>query len=237
MQNVLTDSVDEPPGEPSKRGQRSVYAAQRIRDLIVSGELPAGERIPERVITERLGISRTPLREALKILEAEGLVQISPNRGAEVVRLSMSDVEAIIEMLIGMELQAAELACVRATDAQIAHAEVLHDQMNEAYRQEDLLKYFNLNQAIHEQIFVCAHNSALLRIYRSEGTRIRRYRFASNRDTSRWPRAVQEHEQILDALKQRAGPLLRELLRAHHLNGWEATSRVLGADEDTAAKP
>ena len=216
--------------DASQRGQRSAYAVQCIRDMIISDELPAGGKISERLITERLGISRTPLREALKILEVEGLVQISPNRGAVVVKLSRSDVEAVIEMLIGMELQAAELACQRATEEQIAHAEELHAQMAEAYRAGKLLEYFNLNQAIHEQIFECAQNPALLRVYRAESSRIRRYRFVSNREASRWPRALQEHEQILDALKRREGAILREVLRAHHWNGWKATSAVLGAD-------
>ena len=212
------DTADAPAPLTSQRGQRSTYAVQCIRDMIVAGDLPAGERIPERIITEKLGISRTPLREALKILEVEGLVQISPNRGAMVVKLSLDDVEAVIEMLIGMELQAAELACKRATDAEMAAA----------FRNGELLAYFNINQAIHEQIFVCAHNPALLRVYRAESARIRRFRFVSNREASRWPRAVQEHEQILDALKQREGAILRELLRAHHWNGWKATSKVLG---------
>ena len=222
------DTADAPAPLTSQRGQRSTYAVQCIRDMIVAGDLPAGERIPERIITEKLGISRTPLREALKILEVEGLVQISPNRGAMVVKLSLDDVEAVIEMLIGMELQAAELACKRATDAEIARAEVLHAEMAAAFRNGELLAYFNINQAIHEQIFVCAHNPALLRVYRAESARIRRFRFVSNREASRWPRAVQEHEQILDALKQREGAILRELLRAHHWNGWKATSKVLG---------
>ncbi|GAB5374646.1 MAG: GntR family transcriptional regulator [Acuticoccus sp.] len=236
MQDKNMDPIDAVLGEPSTRGRRSTYAAQRIRDLIVSGELTAGDRIPERVIAERLAISRTPLREALKILEVEGLVKISPNRGAEVVKLSLDDVQAITEMLIGMEMQAAELACLRATDAQIARVDELHHQMTAAYRQGELLKYFNLNQAIHEQIFACAHNPALSRIYRSESKRIRRFRFASNRDKSRWPRAVREHEQILDALHQRESGVLRELVRAHHRNGWEATRRVLGADDNAAAE-
>lgn len=91
------------------------------------------ERIPERVITGRLGISRTPLREALKILEVQGIVRISPDRGAEVVRLSLGDV-AIIEMLIGMELQAAELACQRATEVQLTRAQELHQHMTVACR-------------------------------------------------------------------------------------------------------
>ncbi|MCF3933594.1 GntR family transcriptional regulator [Acuticoccus sp. M5D2P5] len=210
-----------------RRGQRSTYAAQRIRDMIVAGELPAGDRIPERMITERLGISRTPLREAFKILEAEGLVHIEPNRGAMVVQLSLADVEQIIEMLIGMELHVAELACQRGTDAEIAEAERLHHEMVAAFERRDLLEYFNVNQLIHLQLFVCAHNDALTRVYKSESARIRRYRFASNREPSRWARAVAEHEMILDALQRREGAILRELLRAHHWSGWRATRKVL----------
>ncbi|WP_108662177.1 GntR family transcriptional regulator [Acuticoccus kandeliae] len=227
LASTLDDDGAENGGFDRRRGRRSLYAAQCIRDMIVSGELPAGDRIPERVITERLDISRTPLREALKILEAEGLVRISPNRGAMVVQLSLSDVEAVIEMLIGMELHAAELACQRGTDEEIAEAERLHHEMVAAFERRDLLGYFNVNQLIHLQIFLCAHNDALVRVYRAESARIRRYRFASNREPSRWARAVLEHEMILDALKRREGAILRELLRAHHWSGWKATRKVL----------
>lgn len=214
------------------RGERSTVAARRIRDMIVAGEFEPGSRIAERSITERLGISRTPLREAFKILEAEGLVRIEPNRGAMVTQLSLSDVEAAIEMLIGLETVAAEHACQRATEAEIQAVARLHDEMVAAYGAGDLMTYFNLNQMIHQRIIDSAHNPVLSRVYRAESARISRYRYAGNLQRERWARAMQEHEEILDALRHREGPLLREVLRAHHKRGWDATRRMLDAPRD-----
>lgn len=235
MQLIDADSdVSSPagPGDAARgpRGRRAMFVVERIRDMIVAGELPAGGRIAERVLTERLGVTRTPLREAFKILEAEGLVSIVPNRGALVTQLSPQDVEAAIEVLIGLESVAAELACERGSDAEFASIGDHHLRMVECFRAGDLMGYFHLNQTIHQAIVDCAHNPALSRIYRSESARIRRYRFAGNRRSERWARAVVEHEQILDALKQREGSLLREILRAHHLNGWRVTRQVLEAE-------
>lgn len=223
-----TELTDRPEPEAAwPRGRRSTFVAQRVRDMIVAGDIEAGTRINERVLTEQLGVSRTPLREAFKILEGEGLVRIEPNRGATVVGISPEEVEAAIEVLIGLESLAAPRACERATPQMIAEIEQLHAEMVDAYRRGELMEYFHINQTIHQKIVDCAHNATLSRIYAAESARIRRYRYAGNRRSERWARAVFEHEQILDALRQREGALLREVLRAHHLNGWSVTRNVL----------
>ena len=92
------------------------------------------------------------------------------------------------------------------------------------------MSYFHINQQIHQAIIDAAHNPALSRVYAEESARIRRFRFAGNRDGARWARAVHEHEQILDALMLRQGPLLRELLRTHHTAGWHEARRALDAE-------
>ena len=210
------------------RGTRTVVAARRLRELIVSGELAPGQRITERLVADQLeGMSRTPLREAFKILEAEGLVKIEPNRGAVVTALSVDEVEAAIEVLIGLETLAAEPACEHVTDEEIVAIEELHASMAQAYRDSDLMAYFNLNQAIHQKIVDAARNPVLSRIYAGECARIRRYRYAGNQQNERWGRAVHEHEAILDALRERAGAMLREILRQHHRRGWAVSRRVL----------
>jgi DNA-binding GntR family transcriptional regulator len=103
------------------------------------------------------------------------------------------------------------------------------------------MEYFELNQTIHQRIVDAARNRALSRIYAAECARIRRYRFAGNRRHERWDRAVIEHDQILSFLKDRNGPLLREMLRAHHHNGWLVSRRLVerdfaGNDEVTATR-
>ncbi|ABL71462.1 MULTISPECIES: GntR family transcriptional regulator [Paracoccus] len=209
------------------RGQRAAFVANFIRDQIVSGELAASTRINERVLTEQLGVSRTPLREAFKILESEGLLTIEPNRGAMVTAISPQEVELAIEVLIALESVAAERACKHATDAQIDEIQALHDEMVGAWKAGALMRYFHINQTIHQKIVDCAANPTLSRLYMAESQRIRRFRYAGNQISDRWARAVYEHEQILDALRHRQGALLREVLRSHHLSGWRTTRAVL----------
>ena len=213
----------------TSHGSRTQVAADRLRQMIVAGDLAPGQRISERAIREHLeGLSRTPLREAFKILAGEGLVTISPNRGATVTALSMADVEDTMELLAGLEGLAAEPACTNILPQEIAGIEELHQRMLAAYRAEHLMEYFELNQAIHQRIVDAARNSALSRIYAAESARIRRYRFAGNRRHERWDRAVAEHEQILGFLKDRNGSLLREMLRAHYRNGWLVSRELIG---------
>ena len=217
----------------NKHGNRTQVATNRLRQMIVAGDLAPGQRISEREIGEQLdGLSRTPLREAFKMLAAEGLVTISPNRGASVTALSMAEVEDTIELLIGLEGIAALAACEHISEAQFAEIDELHQRMAAAYRGEQLMEYFELNQAIHQRIVDGAGNHVLSRIYAAECARIRRYRYAGNRRHERWERALAEHQQLLGALKERNGPLLRELLCAHHHNGW-LVSRTL-VDRESA---
>ena len=218
----------------SKHGNLTQLAVERLRQMIVSGELAPGQRISEREMGEQIaGLSRTPLREAFKILAGEGLVTIAPNRGATVTTLSMAEVEDLIELLVGLEGLAAEPACARITAQEIAEIEELHQNMLAAYQAEQLMEYFQFNQAIHQRIVDAARNAALSRIYATECARIRRYRFAGNRRHERWDRAVAEHDQILGFLKDRDGSLLREMLRAHHRNGWLVSRELVESTGDS----
>ena len=226
------DSQATAPGKAAGRdGMRTEQAAARLRTLIVSGSLLPGQRLSERVIAEQLeGLSRTPLREAFKILAAEGLLTLEPNRGAVVTALSLAEVEAAIEVLIGLETMAAEPACERVTDAELQAIGALHARMVAAHAAGDLMSYFEINQAIHQCMVDAARNPVLSRIYAAECARIRRYRYAGNQQAGRWRQAVQEHGEMLAALRDRAGPLLREMLRKHHKGGWAVSRLVLQED-------
>jgi len=219
----------------AQHGNRTQQAATRLREMIVAGELAPGQRISERETGERLaGLSRTPLREAFKILAAEGLVTIEPNRGATVTALSLAEVDESIELLAGLEGLAAESACQRITAPEIAAIETLHRQMHAAYDAGQRMRYFEINQEIHQRLVDAAGNRVLSRLYAAECARIRRYRYAGNRHDARWQRAIAEHDQILDSLREGDGALLREVLRAHHRRGWE-TARALLVAEPAAA--
>ena len=212
-------------------GNRTQLATTRLRQMIVAGELAPGQRISEREVGEQLdGVSRTPLREAFKILAAEGLVTISPNRGASVTALSIAEVDDTIELLVGLEGLAAETACERISEADLAAIDELHQRMAAAFSAGQLMAYFELNQAIHQRLVDAGGNRVLSRIYAAECARIRRYRYAGNRRHERWELAFAEHEQILVALRERNGPLLREILCAHHHNGWLVSRALIGRE-------
>ncbi|RTZ41780.1 GntR family transcriptional regulator [Candidimonas sp. SYP-B2681] len=212
-------------------GTRTLSAVNRLRELIVTGKLKPGQRISERsLLEEEKELSRTPLREALKILGSEGLVEITPNRGAFVTKLSMSHIDSAMEVLIGLENIAATASCARITETELAEIASLHAAMIESAEDGNLLLYFQINQQIHQLIVDGAHNPALSRIYRAESLHIKRYRYVGNIEDTRWRNALAEHGQILEALFRRDGLLLRELLRAHHSKGWEVTRALVEAE-------
>jgi DNA-binding GntR family transcriptional regulator len=189
-----------------------------IRLLINRGDLLPGARVPERELCERFGVSRTPLREALKVLAADGLVQLLPNRGARIATLDDEQLKHLFEVIAALEAEGGRLACARITDDRLAEIQGLHYRMYAHFLRGELPEYFALNQAIHEAILHAAANPVLQTTYASLAGRITRARYMSNRmRPDRWKSAMDEHEGILGALCQRDGPLLGTLL-AQHLN-------------------
>lgn len=185
--------------------------------MIVEGQLPAGSRINERELCESLGISRTPLREAVKVLAAEGLVDITPNRGAFVAEMSPSDVLEAFELMAGLESLAGELACQRVSNEELAELQSLHDDMVKCRKNKDLSGYYSRNRQIHNLIIQAARNQALRQVYETTNRRLHALRFRSNFDVQKWDRALAEHEAILEALKARDSSRLADLLKAHLL--------------------
>ncbi|AVA23868.1 GntR family transcriptional regulator protein (plasmid) [Rhizobium sp. NXC24] len=190
---------------------------ERLRDYLVEGNLAGGQRVPEKRLCEEFGVSRTPLREALKVLASEGLIELLPNRGARMRALSQDDIRELFDLMGGLESLAGRLACERITDDDLQEIEALHQEMYGYYLRGDRSNYFRCNQAIHEAILRIAGNDALTVMYRSLSGRIRRFRYAANLDDrgERWSAAVREHELILDALRRRAGSELADILFDH----------------------
>ena len=190
----------------------------RLRDLIVEGELQPGSRIHERELCARFTVSRTPLREALKVLASEGLIELLPNRGARVARLTEQDVRDMFQVMGALEALAGQLACERVTEIEVAEITALHYQMLVHVKRGELRDYFRVNQAIHEAILEAARNPVLKTTYQSLAGRIRRARYMANMSDVRWAEAVAEHEAILGALTARDGMRLAGLLTEHLAN-------------------
>lgn len=212
--------------QPRPRRPLHVEAADRLRDMIVEGELAPGDRLREHALCDHLGVSRTPLREAMKVLAAEGLVTLQPNRGATVSDPSPDDIADTFKVIGALEALAGELACTRVKERDIAEIRVLHYQMALHQTRGELPEYFRLNQRIHERIVELSGNRVLIEAHRQLGGRIRRQRFVANRSGGRWEQAMREHERILEALAARDGERLAAVLRLHLDNKLTALGQV-----------
>lgn len=189
--------------------------AERLRELILSGELEPRERINEVELCERFGISRTPLREAIKILATEGLLELLPNRGARVGHVSQSEIEEMIEVVAGLEATAAELACRSITDAEVDLIEAKTMIMEKAYKRGDEASYFTLNREIHEALMQAARNATLASIYSNLSSRIQRMRYTAHKTPEQWHRAMDEHLSMAELLRARDGERLARVVRDH----------------------
>ena len=187
----------------------------RMRDLIRAGELEPRARINESELTERFGISRTPLREAIKILATEGLLELLPNRGARVASITEAELEDMIEVIAGLEATAGDLACRTITDDEIDAIQVDHDAMVGAFKAGDEAGYFAHNRLIHEAIMAAARNGTLSSIYLSLSGRVQRSRYRAHQTEDQWQQAMSEHEQMIVHLRARDGAALAALLREH----------------------
>ncbi|MCA1770882.1 MAG: GntR family transcriptional regulator [Halomonas sp.] len=210
----------------SKIQHRNLYreVADRILDLIEQGELASGDRIPERELCERFGVSRTPLREALKVLASEGSVELLPNRGARVRQLTLKMVKDTYDLMGALEGLAGELACQHITDEEIADIRELHENLLGHYRNRELPDYFQVNRQIHEGILAASHNEALLEMYSNLSQRVKRVRYSKQMTDAFWQQAVEDHEAMIEALKQRDGRRLGQILRDHLSNKLEVAS-------------
>lgn len=205
-------------------------AAERLRQMILDGELGPGERLNERMLCERLGISRTPLREALRMLSAEGLVRVEPNRGAMVASIDRSEIEGTFEVLGALEGLAGELAASRITDAELAEIKALHFEMRAHHARGDRAAYFAANQTIHARIARAGGNAVLGETFERLNARVKRVRYAANLSRQRWDKAVAEHDQMIAALEARDGAALRRILEAHLAGKRESVLAAFAAD-------
>lgn len=206
--------------------QRNLYreVADRIGELIEHGELSPGERISEKQLCDRFGVSRTPLREALKVLATEGLIELLPNRGARVVRLTMKNVKDTYDLMAALEGLSGELACQHISDAEITVIRQLHNKMLEHYRTRDLMPYFQVNRQIHEAILAASNNEVLQETYSNLNQRIKRVRYSKKMTERYWSQAVKDHENMMAALEKRDGKLLGQILRDHLCNKIEVAT-------------
>jgi DNA-binding GntR family transcriptional regulator len=234
MLKTVAKTAEKTVGEPDQAAPSTLSASlhgevlSRLRDYIVEGNLADGARVPERELCEMFGVSRTPLREALKVLASEGLLELLPNRGARVRALTERDLIELFDVMGGLEALAGRLACERISEEEIGEIERLHYEMYGCYLRRELHGYFQFNQMIHRKIVDAARNAILAATYSGFAGRLRRVRFSANmaRERDRWSEAMREHEAIIDALRRRAGQELSDILFLHLRNKRRALTEV-----------
>lgn len=223
--------VEEATGAEDRRRRHGVHAdvCGHIRDLIVHGELASGERINEVGLSEALGVSRTPIREALKVLAAEGLVELLPNRGSRVTTPSTDEIVNLFAVIAALERLAVETVTLQASTPALARLRALHDEMLRHYAEGDRDRYFELNHRIHETIISMADNPQLSRTHADLMTRARRPRFVAITTDGRWDESVKEHELVMSAMELRDARFAGEILFRHVLKTGTAYIQSLAA--------
>lgn len=188
---------------------------ERLRDMIIEGRLEPGQRINEGPVGAQLGVSRTPMREAIKTLASEGLVEILPAKGAVVRKFTARDLYQVLEVLKALEQLGGRIACEQASDETIEAIHILHKRMLEFYAARERLEYFKLNQAIHTATVAASGNQVLVEMHGTLQSRIKRLRFIGNEGPEKWAGAVAEHEEMMAALLKRDADALSAAIGKH----------------------
>ncbi len=204
-----------PSAESIARPSLFEQLADRLRQMIIEQDLPPGSRIDEKRLCEIFEISRTPLREALKVLASEGLVELMPNRSARVSALHREGVAEMFDVISWLDREAGRLAARNITDDQLNELKKIHAKMLQMYKQRKKTEYFRLNGSLHRLIIEAAGNQVLRDMYANILVHVQRARYFSLELQNHWDRGVKEHEEILDALDQRDGQLASRLLYRH----------------------
>ena len=206
-----------PTSTPISRKSLHSEVTDRIRQLIVESHLQPGQRVPDLEISRDLGVSRTPIREALKVLASEGLVELLPLRGAVVKTFSKKDATDMLELMALLEVFAAEKAC-KAEQKKIEAVLAAHEKMKLLHAKGKRSEYFQINQQIHGAIVAMAENESLTLMHNALSKRMRSLRFSGNSTPDNWRNALNEHHEIASALQQRDVKKIKKAVGLHFEN-------------------
>ncbi len=222
---------ERPQGTRLNRESLHAQAIDRLRDMLVEGELTPGARVIEADLCEQLAISRTPLREALKVLASEGLLELLPHRGARVTEVTAREVGELFEVIAGLEGLAAELAAERMSERDFERLRTMHERLQRyhgSWRRHD---YFRVNHKIHHLIVALAGNGILTATHERLLTLARRGRYLAILSNQRWDEAMREHEDLMEALAARDAARASVIWRRHTARTGEVVRSALATDK------
>jgi DNA-binding GntR family transcriptional regulator len=212
------------PVAPPRLAERALYeqVAERLRQSIVAHTLAPGSWIDEQAIAAELGISRTPLREALKVLAGEGLVTMKLRRGAYVTEVSARDLDEVFHLLALLESDAAGVVARAATPAQVAELAALHDELEASVADRD--RFFAANERFHMRLLEIADNRWRIQLATDLRKVMKLNRHHSLFKQGRLEASLKEHRQLMSALKARNADRARALMQQHMAAGREAAT-------------
>lgn len=186
-----------------------------LREAILKGNLAPGERLMEIQLANQLGVSRTPIREAIRKLELEGLVIMIPRRGAEVARITEKDLKDVLEVRTSLEELAIGLACERISDEAVRQLKEALKTFQASLKSEDVTKIAESDVAFHDIIFAATGNARLIQIVNNLREQMYRYRLEYLKDYTTHDRLYTEHEQIVEAIADRDKEMAKKLIVEH----------------------
>lgn len=194
----------------------------RIREMIRQRILTKGEKVKERALCEQLGVSRTPVREALRTLKSEGLIDIIPNKGAFVSEPSIENVKEIFEVMTLLEGEASRLAAERMTDEELENLEAIHKELQHHHADKNHDNYLEANTRCHKYIRSMAKNQLLYELIRSLHDKILLYRTQQLNKEGRFDQSIKEHEELFQAFRNRDARQAEQAMKKHLKNQEEA---------------
>ena len=205
-----------------KKATYHVQIADMLRDMIMTGKLKEGDKVNEGKLCETMGISKTPMREALRVLSVEGLIRLVPNRGAFVTKPEFEEIAEMFDVMSLLEGFCAHRACEKMTSRKFAHLEKLHAKLEENFERHDQEEYIRVNHQYHSLVQEIAGNRTLNQIVDGLRKKILLYRFQSLNLPDRFASSIREHRDLLEAFRQRHHTRAEALMREHLQNQSQA---------------
>ncbi len=204
-----------------------------LRQAILTGELKPGERLMEIHLANKLGVSRTPIREAIRKLELEGLVTMIPRRGAEVAQITEKSMSDVLEVRRAMDALCTELACERISEEEIAVLGAACDHFGEAAKTKDIRKCAQADVDFHDIIVRATGNKRLVQLINNLSEQMYRYRFEYLKDVSRYDNLIEEHRVIYESIRKRDKDAARSAAELHIDNQAKAIIRQIRLDKES----
>ena len=204
-----------------------IQIADRLREMIMTGALREGDKINENELCASMGVSKTPLREALRVLNVEGLISLIPNRGSYVTRPTIEEIVEMFDVMSLLEGYCARAACARMSERDFMRIERLHARLEKHFDHRDQDAYIRVNNQYHSLVQELAGNRTLNQIVSGLRKKILLYRFKSLNLPQRFENSIQEHRQLLEAFRQRDGRMAEALMQTHLRNQSLAMERLV----------